>query len=264
MLNIQESRDDRSARKGKTVIMDFGPDMHGWTGRHGLADLLEAAGAYIDAAKIWTLNAITLPDDFVKQSAKQYRDAGIEVFAGGLLFEYAYLKNDIDGLIARLQHLAIPGIELSENYITLDEETRYGFIASLRAADLNVVFEYGRKIPDAPLDIPAFERTLDRVRDLGVDHVILEQGEIDLLDQERPGEMDEMAKAPWFEHVFLEVESDRFPRQHADLIARFGPGVNLANVAPGHVIRLENLRRGRGRPIDNPFFKELVATFEEG
>ncbi len=259
MLTIEHPRDDKTTRAGKTVIMDFGPDIHGWTGRHGLVDLLEAAGNFIDAAKIWTLNTATMPEAYIRQTARQYKDAGIETFAGGLLFEYAYLKNDVDGLIDLLRHVGIDGIEVSENYITLDGSERLSLIQMLADNGLHVVFEYGRKHPDTPMQIDGFEKIIMQVRELGVDHVILEQGEIDLLDAEQPGRLDEMTERPWFNHVFFEVESNRFPTQHVDLINRFGPTVNIANVAPGHVIRLEFLRRGMGRAIDYPLFHQLLA-----
>jgi phosphosulfolactate synthase len=259
MLTIEHPRDERANRRGKTLMIDCGPDMSGWTGRHGLRDLLEVVGNYIDVAKIATLNAITMPDSYLKDTLRQYDEAGIKTFAGGLLCEYAYLKNDIVGLVERLKFLNLGGIEISENYITLDDDERMRYIGTLIDAGLEVVFEYGRKFPDKPLDLAKLEAVIERVSALGVDHVIMEQGEFDLLAMERPDDLEAMKSAPWMDSIFIEVNSEDFPNQHVAMIERFGPDVNLANVAPAHVYKLELLRRGRGRWIDYPFFRDLVA-----
>lgn len=263
MLTITDPRDDRANRRGKTIIMDVGPDMYGWTGPRGLADLLEVAGHFIDVAKIWALNAATMPEAYVREAVRQYGDAGIETFSGGLLFEYAYLKDDVGGLISRLHHLGIGGVEVSENYVSLNDNERLRAIGLLAEAGLNVVFEYGRKRPDKPLDIGELETTVARSMAAGAHHIILEQGEFDLLAKERPDELKTLKSAPWFDAIFIEIDSDRFPTQHIDMIKQFGPEVNLANVAPAHVIRLENFRRGRGRAMDYPFFRKLAAESEQ-
>jgi phosphosulfolactate synthase len=258
MLTWDHPRDDRKTRKGRTIIMDFGPDYMGWTGPRGLADLLEVAGNFIDTAKIWVLNAVLLPDAYLREAVQLYREHDIEIFAGGLLFEYAYLKRDTDGLIARLHHIGLNGIEISENYVTLNDNERLAFIEQFSRAGLMPVVEFGRKHPDTPMELAVLETAVRRAAGAGAHHVIVEQGEFDLLERERPDDVKSLSAAAWFEQIYIEVDSDRFPQQHTDLIKRFGPTVNLANVAPGHVIRLEGFRRGLGRPLDYPFFKELL------
>ena len=260
MLTVDDPRDDPEKRRGKTIIIDCGPDLSGWTGRHGLADLLEAFGSYIDYAKIATLNAAILPETYLKETLRQYKSAGIKTFAGGLLFEYAYLKNDVSGLIALLDHLELGGIEVSENYVSLTSDERKRHIDQLVAAGIEVVFEYGQKFPDEPLDLADLDRVIHEVSTLGVQHVVLEQGECDLLAAKRPDEFEAMKSAEWMDRVFIEVETGEFPKPQIDLIERFGPDVNIANVAPAHVYKLEMLRRGRGRWIDYPFFRDLVAS----
>lgn len=260
MLKMPHPRDDRSTRRGKTIIMDLGPDVYGWTGRHGLADLLECAGNFIDAAKIWTFNAATLPESYVKAAARMYRDAGISTFSGGLLFEYAYLKNELPEMISLLKHMGIGGAELSENYLTLNDNERLAAISTLAEAGLEVVFEYGEKHPAKPMPLDDLAKVLERVSGIGVHHVIFEQGEFDLLEEQRPDDARTLMTDAAFKDLFIEVDNDRFPAQHTDLIKRFGPDINLANVGPAHVIRLESFRRGCGRQIDYPFMKDLVKA----
>ena len=55
---------------------------------------------------------------------------------------------------------------------------------------------------------------------------------------------------PWFGRLLIEADPYRFPHQHVELIRTFGVEVNLANVTPGQVLRLEGFRRGIGRAVD--------------
>ena len=258
MLRLDHPRDDRKERKGRTIVIDMGPDTLGWTGRQGLADLLEVAGPYMDYGKIWAMNAATLPETFVRDVVAMYKAAGVAPFAGGILFEYAFLKNDIDGLIELLLHLDLTGLEISENYLTLQMDERLRQIERFTRAGIGIVFEYGRKKPDTPMLPEELASVVDRVMGCGAHHVIFEQSEFDLLDEVDPAAVDQMVGEAWFGQVFIEADPFRFPKQHAEMIQRFGPDINLANITPGQVVRLENFRRGLGRTVDFPLIREMV------
>jgi phosphosulfolactate synthase len=78
----------------------------------------------------------------------------------------------------------------------------------------------------------------------------VEQCEIDLLAASSTDALTELPQQDWFDHILIEVDPYRFPQQHAKIIQDFGPEVNLANVTPGQVLRLEGFRRGIGRAVD--------------
>ena len=131
-----------------------------------------------------------------------------------------------------------------------------------RCGGLEVVFEYGHKFPERPMELAELEAVIQQVQSIGAHHVIVEQGEFDLLAAERPDELEAMKSAQWMDSIFIEVDTGEFPAQQIAMLERFGPDVNIANVAPSHVYKLEMLRRGRGRWIDYPFFRDLVAAHE--
>ena len=54
----------------------------------------------------------------------------------------------------------------------------------------------------------------------------------------------------WFDRLLIEADPYRFPKQCAELVQTFGPEVNLANITPGQVLRLEGFRLGIGRAVD--------------
>lgn len=259
MLTFDHPRNDRKNRKGKTILIDFGPDMLGWTGRSGLQDLLEACGQFIDYAKLWTMNAVLLPQDYIQTVVQLYKNAGIQPFAGGILFEYAWLKNDVDGLVKLLKYLGLDGIEVSENYLELSQDERRRVISALAESGLQVVYEFGRKNPLRPMELDEIEEVVYDSLNCGAEHVIMEQCEFDLLEQQDAKIITDLKARDWFEQIFIEVGYLRFPEQHADLITRFGADVNLANITPGQVMRTEGLRRGLGRPIDFPLIRNLLT-----
>ncbi|MBC7779325.1 MAG: phosphosulfolactate synthase [Proteobacteria bacterium] len=237
--------------RGLTSMIDFGPDTFGWTGATGgIEPLLEACAAYIDFAKIYALNALLLPRDVVRAAARCYRDHDVVPFAGGILFEYAWQRNELDGLEALLDDLALGALEISENYVSLTPVERARAIDRFQKRGLQIKYEFGRKNPTDPLSLDELGAVVDAVGRQGIEHVIVEQSDFDMLLAARADAIDRLQEQPWFERLIIEADPYRFPKQHAELVQTFGAEVNLANITPGQVLRLEGFRRGIGRAVD--------------
>ncbi len=244
-------RGAKPRRRGITSMIDFGPDELGWTGgERGIRDLLEVAADYIDYAKIYAMNALLIPAETVARTTRLYLDAGVTPFAGGILFEYAWRRHQVEELIKHLQRLGIPGLEISENYVTLSADERHRLIERFQKSGLSVVYEFGRKNPDQPMSIAYLGELVKAVAEHGIHHVTVEQCEIDLLAEDSPDALHALSVQPWFDHVVIEVDPYRFPEQHVKILRDLGPEVNLANVAPGQILRLEGFRRGIGRAVN--------------
>jgi phosphosulfolactate synthase len=251
-------REGKPRKRGLTAMIDFGPDGFGWTGAAGIRDLLECAADYIDYAKIYALNALLLPDEAVTRAVGLYREFDCHPFAGGMLFEYAYAKGELDGLADLLRRLDLMGLEISENYVTLAADERRRLIERFQQQGFDVVYEFGRKQPEAPMALDELGAVIDGVAQVGIDHVIVEQSEIDMLSEASPAGLEELARQPWFDRILIEGDPYRFPEQHAELIRKFGAEVNLANIAPGQVLRLEGFRRGIGRAVNYRIMEGLL------
>ena len=115
---------------------------------------------------------------------------------------------------------------------------------------MHVVYEFGRKNPLEPVTFETLAALVAEVAQVGIDHITVEQCEIDLLAQRSADALAALARQPWFEQVLIEVDPYRFPQQHAQIIRDFGPDVNLANVTPGQILRVEGFRCGIGRAVD--------------
>lgn len=244
-------RSAKPRRRGLTSMIDFGPDTFGWTGgEQGIRNVLEVAADYIDYAKIYAMNALLMPQAVVKRAARLYRDAGVTPFAGGILFEYAWQRNEIEPLIAFLARLDVPGLEISENYVTLTDDERDRVIDRFQKAGLNVVYEFGRKNPEQAMSVEFLGDIVNAMAAHGIHHVTVEQCEMDLLARDAPDALTRLAAQPWFDHVVIEADPYRFPQQHVQLLRDFGREANLANITPGQILRLEGFRRGIGRAVN--------------
>lgn len=252
------ARPAKPRRRGVTSVIDFGPDTFGWTGESGVRDLIACAGDYIDYAKIYALNALLLPLETVTNIVRLYQDAGIVAYAGGILFEYAYLKAEVEGMMAHLEKVGIKALEISENYISLQDDERRRFIDRLQKRGFHVIIEFGSKNPEAAFDVDRLGELVADVRAQGVDHLIVEQSEIDMVARSNPGALTDLASRPWFENLLIETDPYAFPKQHAQLLKQFGTDINLANVTAGQALRLEGLRRGIGRAVDYAILAPLM------
>jgi phosphosulfolactate synthase len=243
-------RGTKPRSQGLTAVIDYGPDDFGWTGTRGIADLLDCAANYIDFAKIYALNALLLPRPVVQEIVRLYRDADIACYSGGILFEYAYQRNEIDGFTDHLRTIGFNSLEISENYVTLTDHERVSFIDRFQRLGLSVIYEFGRKNPERPMQMSDLEALVTSLAKQGVGHVIVEQSEFDMAIGSAPDQLRLAAKASWFERILIEADPYRFPQQHTELLKDFGRNVNLANIAPGQALRLEGLRRGIGRAVN--------------
>jgi len=249
-------RAGKPRQTGLTSIIDFGPDGFGWTGPAGVRDLLDVAADYVDYAKIYAMNALLIPEDVVAQIVRLYRDAGVAPYAGGILFEYAARKEQIDGYIELLQKLGVNTAEVSENYLQFSDDERHRHIETLQRAGISVIYEFGLKNPTEPFDLERLEAIVQSNLDQGVKHVIVEQSEIDMARARSPGLLGELASRPWFRYVLIEADPYMFPSQHVQLLDEFGSNANLANISAGQALRLEGMRRGIGRSVNYAMFKE--------
>jgi phosphosulfolactate synthase len=244
----QRSAKPRS--QGMTSIIDFGPDTFGWTGERGLRDLLDYAAPFIDFAKIYAMNALLVPERTIKRVIGMYQDAGVKAYSGGILFEYACRTDSVLEMLRHLRGLGIGAMEISENYLELEPERRRDYVRMCQDHGLSVIYEFGRKNPTHVFDLDELSRLVEEMGALGVDHVIVEQSEIDLIAESSPGALATLPHKPWFRKVVIEADPYHFPQQHAGLLKDFGPEVNLANITAGQCLRLEGLRRGIGRAVN--------------
>ena len=256
------SRTAKPRTKGITVITDFGPDIFGWMGIEGTKDFLEAAGPFVDCSKMQAASVLVLSESsqqWIREKVDLYRQYGVEVYVGGILYEIAILQRRIEEALEFVRNLGFGALELSENLVNLDPAMRNQLIRRARQEGLEVIYEYGRKYAANPLSLKQALDAIGEVLSEGVKRIVIERFEIDML-RDCPEILQELVGTIGMEHVLLEADSSKFPDYYVWLIDTFGPEVNIGNVAPGHVLRLEQFRRGLGIPVGYRFLSEGRET----
>jgi phosphosulfolactate synthase len=204
-------RPGKPRKKGITAIIDMETDIMGWMGLRGAVDLLMVAGEYIDFAKIQTHHCLMLPHDYIKHKIKIYREYDVIPFIGGILYELAHHQNATEELIIHLKRIGAPALEISENYITLTRDQLLNELERFKKKGFNVIYEFGRKHSQEPLSLANLESVVEDCLNAGVDHIIIEQDEIDLLSEKDPQTLENIIQKSWFEKLVLEPDPLCFP-----------------------------------------------------
>lgn len=238
---------DRAARpraRGLTMVIDKG------IGLDGTRDLMELAGDYVDQVKLTFGTSAFYPHRLLRQKIELVKSYGVDIFPGGTFLELALMQNKLEAYLERAESLGFTGIEVSDGTISIDAATRAATIRRARAFGFPlVVSEVGKKdprdrVPDLKLWTQVEEDLLS-----GSDLVIVEgresgQGVVIYDDaghilQEELEEMVSHVSEP----SRLMWEAPQKSQQH-QLVMRFGPNVNLGNIAPEEALALEALRVG--------------------
>ncbi len=223
---------------GRTHVLDRGlaPD--------AVAGVLELTGEHIDVWKFgW---GIAYLDRGLDRKLWLLREHEVISCLGGTLLEIAWSQGKSEECLAWAERAGLDAVEVSRGVVEMDLDDKRELIK--RACQAFTVFaETGRK--DAGTAVEAGEWREEIAEDLaaGAAWVITEgreSGTVGIYDgsgRPRQDIVEAAVDAAGIERVMFEA-----PRmaQQAWLINRFGPAVNLANIAPDDVLPLATLRRG--------------------
>lgn len=231
-------RPPRPRDTGLTHVLDTGLSLR------QAEDLLSVAGDHVDIVKLgWGTACVS---GGVEAKVALYLDAGVAVTCGGTLLEAAVLHDRVDALVELCGRHGMTHIEVSDGTIDLPRSDKLALIERL-AARFTVLSEIGSKDASIEVDASAWAQWAAEERDAGAWKVVLEareSGTVGLYGGDgavRDGLIDVVTARVPVEHLVF--EAPRKPQQ-VWLVRRFGPAVNLGNIATHQVIPLETLRLG--------------------
>jgi phosphosulfolactate synthase len=231
-------RSGKPRQQGITHVLDRGLSVAEVDG------LIEVAGDYVDLVKLGWGTALATGN--LDAKLERYRAHQIPVVLGGTLTELAIAQDRLDRLIAWLHELGIAHIEISDGTITMEHDRKLALIERL-AQEFVVMSEVGSK-DDTRIMAPfrwveqiegelaaGAWKVIAEARESGTVGIFRHDGEV------RMGLIDEIAHAVAPEKILFEA-----PRkdQQVWFVRRFGPDVNLGNIAPQEVLSLETIRVG--------------------
>lgn len=236
-------RTEKPRRAGQTMVIDKG------LGLSETGDLLELAHPWVDYMKLGFATSALYSAHLLRAKTALIRSYGVHVYPGGTFLEIALHQGCLGRYLERVQELGFDFVEVSDGTISLSTARRREAIRRARELGLGVITEVGKKEADTALD-PRF--ALEQVQaDLeeGASKVIVEGREsgrgVGVYDQDgRPRTDDvDLLVSGLSDPTALMWETPLKAQQEA-MILRFGPNVNLGNIAPADVLAAEALRQG--------------------
>jgi phosphosulfolactate synthase len=235
------NRAAKPRRVGLTMAIDKG------TPHRLFADIVESQRDYVDFVKFgWGTSIV---DTFQREKIAILREAGVDYYFGGTLFEKYVLQDRFAEFRDMCWYYDCHYVEVSNGTIALSDAKKSEFVAEL-AKDFSVISEVGSKdqlksenmAPNkwigyiaADLDAGATLVTLE-TREGGRSGMCRPNGEL------RVGLVEEIVTSG------LDVDRLLFEAPSAELqgyfVKRVGPNVNLGNVAPADLVGLETIRLG--------------------
>jgi phosphosulfolactate synthase len=207
--------------------------------------MTEVAGDSVDIVKLgWGTAVVT---ENLDRKLERYRQHAIPVVLGGTLTELAISRGRLDELIDWAKSLGLAHFEISDGTIALDHDRKLELIARL-AGDFTVLSEVGSKDDTGAITPPyRWVEMMNEELAAGAWKVIAEGREAGTAGIFRPtGEVREGLIDEIVHHIDPHKIMFDAPNKHQQVwfVRRFGPDVNLSNIAPTDVLALETLRLG--------------------
>ena len=221
---------------GLTHVIDKGLGPRAWE------DVLDTAGDYISIVKLGWGTAYVTPN--LKRKLEVLREKPVVI--GGTFLEAVIAQDKVDEYKQWITELGLTHVEISDGVIDLERERKLELIADF-ARDFTVLSEVGSKDAEVVFAPYQWVEWIREELDAGAWKVITEGREGGTAGTYRPtGEMrtglvDEIVHEIPVESLIFEAPAKS---SQAWFIRRFGPSVNLGNIAPDEVIPLETLRLG--------------------
>lgn len=244
-------------RTALTSVLDKG------LGPAEVEDLLMTSGEWIDVVKLGWGTARMTPGPVLQAKIKLYLQSGIRVCFGGTFLEVAMIQDKVKEFLEAVKSLGVDLVEVSNGVHDLPQNEKCDLIRRITEEGLTVWSEVGKKSETEDSRITIEERIslVESELEAGSEKVILEARESGSIGiYHKSGE----PQTELLDRLFQRLSPERLvfeaPQKSQQLwmIRRFGPEVNLGNVACQEAIPLATLRTGlRGDTL--PDFQMTTA-----
>jgi phosphosulfolactate synthase len=232
-------RSAKPREQGITHVLDRGLSVAQIDG------MVEVAGPAIDIVKLGWGTAVATGN--LEPKLERYRHYGIPVVLGGTLTEVAISQDRLDRLIGWVRELGLRHFEISDGTIALEHARKLELIARL-AEEFTVLSEVGSKDDTGAITPPyQWVEQMQTELEAGAWKVIAEGREAGTAGIFRPtGEVREGLIGEIVHEIDPATILFDAPNKHQQVwfLRRFGPDVNLSNIAANDVLGVETLRLG--------------------
>lgn len=233
------ARPGKPRSRGLTAVMDNGlafRELHG---------ILEEQSDLIDVAKFGIGSAYVTPR--LAEKVSLYREHDVIPYFGGTLFEKFYDNGRFQRYLDYLTANEIDWIEISTGTVEIELSERLELVCDARERGFEVIAEVGRKDTSIIMPPSAWIDEIAAFLDAGVSYVITEGRDSGTAGIYRPsGEI----RTGLVADIVSNIDPDRLIFEASSgqaqmfFINLVGPNVNLGNIGPRDLVRLEAQRQG--------------------
>ena len=232
---------------GLTMMMDWGLPL-------GLQrDWLELQAKYVDLAKFVVGTSRLYDADYLKRKIALYKEHDIHPFIGGQFLEYTYATQGMAGAekyFAEATRFGFEAIEVSDNYVPLQSDSRRALIQGAISHGLEVHGEVGSKTVESDGALLISQAT--ECFEAGANVVLVEGAELLIDGEPNRALLSDLRAGLDAEKIIFELSgtwienttNSEVYQLKKFLISEFGPNVNLANVMPDDIWETEAMRAG--------------------
>ena len=231
-------KNSKTRKNGLTMMIDKGLSFR------ESEDFIFSCSEYTDIVKF--AFGTSLLTNNLKEKVNLFHKNNILVHAGGTLFEYFAIRNQINYYKKFLDKNNINMVEISDGCIDINHDQKCKIIKDFKK-DFKVISEVGNKFKSEDNKIEKWPLWIQKELDAGSWKVITESresGKTGIYNSNGNIEKNIVAKIASkinIEHIIWEAPKQN---QQAWLINEFGSSVNLGNISSKDVLSLECLRRG--------------------
>jgi phosphosulfolactate synthase len=247
-------RSVKPRQKGVTMMMDKGLSLTEAT------NFIEASGHLTDIVKFGFGTAYVTND--LQKKIDLYKEANIQPYFGGTLFEAFYARNKFEDYLRLLDKFKLDLAEISDGSIIINHDDKCELINRM-AKDRTVMSEVGSKDAGILISPSKWIKMMSTELEAGSWKVIAEGREAGNVGVFRPNGT---AHTLLINRIIAKIAPERIlweapqKNQQVWFIKLFGAEVNLGNIGHNDMIPLECLRLGlRG----DTFFEFLPSDYAE-
>jgi phosphosulfolactate synthase len=237
LTNLPE-RPSKPRTEGLTIIQDDGMSLS------RINDIISTSGHLIDMVRI--LPGALCSGEPLRDRIDSFKQAGIDPFISGILFEAAFIRNNVNEYLDMLEVNGISFIEVSDGIVEIPLHEKVDIIKNL-SGRFTVFSKIGARFKNFMFRNKEWKEHIVAESEAGSRKLIIEGGEggtsrvmlgeIDInlslvnyiLSHARPGDV---------------IWETPLQRQQVWFINKFGANVNLADIIPQQVLNLESMRLG--------------------
>ena len=231
-LNNIPKRPEKPRTKGLTMIMDKGLSLN------EAENMVVLKSELTDIVKLGF--GTSLLTRYIDKKISLYKEAGIDVYTGGTLFEAFIVRNQIDDFYRLMDKLKLEMVEVSDGCIQMEHDEKCELIHKL-SKDFKVISEIGSKDESLTIEDDKWISYMKKELEAGSWKVIAEAregGNVGMF--ETNGDI----KGKLIKNITKEIDISNIlweaplKKQQIWFINEFGANVNLGNISPNSIISL--------------------------